>query len=54
MLILFIPSTKILDEPRKLTVPTSEGYPGLVETLQINNNKQLLPWLTEEAMSKLI
>jgi hypothetical protein len=40
----------ILDEPTKLTVHTNEGHPGLLETLQINNNKQLLPLLTEEAM----
>ena len=41
-----------LDEPSKVSVHTNEGYPGLLETLQINNNKQLLPVLTEEAMRK--
>jgi len=42
----------ILDEPTKVAVHTNEGHPGLIETLQINNNKQLLPLLTEQAMSK--
>ncbi len=40
-----------LDEPTKVSVHTNEGHPGLLETLQINNNKQVLPALTEEAMS---
>lgn len=39
-----------MNEPIKLSVHTSEGHPGLLETLQINNNKQLLPLITEEAM----
>jgi len=42
----------LLDEPIKVSVHTNEGHPGLLETLQINNNKQLLPVLTEGAMSK--
>jgi hypothetical protein len=41
----------LLDEPIKVSVHTNEGHPGLLETLQINNNKQLLPVLTEGAMS---
>ncbi len=32
----------------------NEGYPGLLETLQINNNKQLLPALNRETMSRNI
>ena len=42
----------ISDEPTKVSVHTNEGHPGLLETLQINNNKQLLPLLSEGAMSK--
>ena len=41
----------ILEEPRKLSIHTNEGHAGLLESLQINNNKQLLPVLTEEIMS---
>lgn len=50
------PKTKLIieesnmNEPTKLTVNTNEGHAGLVETLQINNNKPFLPILTEEAM----
>lgn len=50
------PRTKLIieesnmNEPTKLTVNTNEGHAGLVETLQINNNKPFLPILTEEAM----
>jgi len=29
----------------------NEGHPNLVETLQINNNKQVLPLSNQEAMS---
>lgn len=36
-----------------MAVNTNEGYPGLLETLQINNNKQLLPLPTEEVMSRI-
>lgn len=32
-----------MQEPRKLLVAINEAHPGLLETLQINNNKQLLP-----------
>jgi protein tyrosine phosphatase len=39
------------EETNKVAVPTHDVHPGLVETLQINNNKQLLPISTEEAMS---
>jgi len=42
----------ISEEPKKISVHINEGHPGLLETLQINNNKQLLPLLTEQAMSK--
>jgi protein tyrosine phosphatase len=35
----------------KVAIPTNEVHPGLIETLQINNNKQLLPVSTEDAMS---
>lgn len=47
----FIPSESIMNEPVKVAVHTNEGYPGLLETLQINNNKQLLPVVTEQEMS---
>lgn len=43
-----------MNEPNKLSVSTNEGYPGLIETLQINNNKQLLPLITEDAMTPKI
>jgi len=52
------PKTKLIieesnmNEPTKLTVNTNEGHAGLVETLQINNNKPFLPILTEEAMAR--
>jgi len=41
-----------MNEPTKVSVHTNEGHPGLIETLQINNNKQLLPMSTEGAMSQ--
>jgi len=47
-----IAEESIMNEPTKLVVHTNEGHPGLLETLQINNNKQLLPVLTEEAMTR--
>jgi protein tyrosine phosphatase len=56
-LILEDPSMKIvaeesaMKEPKKISVHINEGHPGLLETLQINNNKQLLPLLTEQAMT---
>lgn len=47
----FIPSESLMNEPVKVAVHTNEGHPGLLETLQINNNKQLLPVVTEQEMS---
>lgn len=41
----------ISDEPARISVHTIEGHPGLLETLQINNNKQVLPILAEDSMS---
>ena len=38
-------------EPTKLSMHMNEGYPGLTETLQINNNKQLIPISSQEMMS---
>lgn len=38
-----------IDKPTKVSVSTNEVHPGLVETLQINNNK-LPPISTEDAM----
>lgn len=46
-----IPAESIMNEPVKVAVHTNEGHPGLLETLQINNNKQLLPVVTEQEMS---
>ncbi len=40
-----------LDEPAKLTINTKEGYPGLYETLQINNNRQSYLKFNDQTMS---
>lgn len=40
-----------MNEPTRITVHTNEGHPGLLETLQINNNKQVLPIVAEDAMN---
>jgi hypothetical protein len=48
----FLTEESIMTQSHKVSVPTNEVHPGLVETLQINNNKQLLPVSTEEAMSR--
>ncbi len=42
------------DEPTKVSLHMNEVYPGLLETLQINNNKQRLPALNRETMSRNI
>jgi protein tyrosine phosphatase len=47
-----IAEESIMNEPAKVSVHTNEGHPGLLETLQINNNKQLLPVLTEDTMPR--
>ncbi|CAF0927504.1 unnamed protein product [Adineta steineri] len=39
-----------MKEPNKMSMQMNEGYPSLVETLQINNNKQIIPKLSQEAM----
>ncbi|CAF1039393.1 unnamed protein product [Rotaria sp. Silwood1] len=44
----------IMKEPSKISVHTSEGHPGLLETLQINNNKQLVPLLIEDSITRKI
>ncbi|CAF0756416.1 unnamed protein product [Rotaria sordida] len=44
----------IMNEPSKISVHTSEGHPGLLETLQINNNKQVLPLFMEDTMTRKI
>jgi hypothetical protein len=46
-----IAEESIMTEANKIAVPTNEVHPGLIETLQINNNKQLLPASTEDAMA---
>jgi protein tyrosine phosphatase/5-hydroxyisourate hydrolase-like protein (transthyretin family) len=40
----------IMDEPTKVSFHMNEGHPGLLETLQINNNKQKFPLQSQEAM----
>ncbi|CAF0888201.1 unnamed protein product [Adineta steineri] len=40
-----------MKEPTKVSVLINEGHPSLLETLQINNNKQSFPLLTEGAMA---
>ena len=40
---LFYNSKIFSDDPTKIIVPINEAHAGLLETLQINNNKQLLP-----------
>ncbi|CAF2578887.1 unnamed protein product [Rotaria sp. Silwood2] len=44
----------MMKEPSKISVHTSEGHPGLLETLQINNNKQILPLLIEDTITRKI
>jgi protein tyrosine phosphatase len=47
-----ISEESIMHEPTKVSVHTNEGHPGLLETLQINNNKQVLPAFIEESMTR--
>ncbi|CAF3787903.1 unnamed protein product [Rotaria socialis] len=44
----------MMREPTKVSVHTSEGHPGLLETLQINNNKQAFPLLVQNEMPRII
>jgi protein tyrosine phosphatase len=46
-----IAEESIMNEPTKLTINTKEGYPGLYETLQINNNKQSLMKFNDQSMA---
>ncbi|UJR28437.1 hypothetical protein I4U23_009677 [Adineta vaga] len=41
-----------MNEPTKISVHISEGHPGLIETLQTNNNKQLVPMFIEQTMGE--
>jgi len=46
----FIEEESLMKEPTKVSVHISEGHPGLIETLQTNNNKQAMPLFVQEAM----
>ncbi|CAF1037550.1 unnamed protein product [Adineta ricciae] len=41
-----------MNEPTKVSVHTNEVHPGLIETLQTNNNKQVMPAFVEQTMGE--
>ncbi|CAF1675744.1 unnamed protein product [Rotaria magnacalcarata] len=49
-----IEDESMMREPTKVSVHTSEGHPGLLETLQINNNKQAFPLLAQNEKPRII